>query len=645
MAGIHDLQTLLLRFPKEYLFFAEPRPLKEVNIGEKNLVRAKVLTLRTSYVNRRAFTVARLRDTSGEMEAVWFNQPYLQKQMEPGAEGFFYGYALKNRSGGVRLVSPMRFSTEEKGILPLYAPLDAVPQKTYRQLVAQALEKAQIEEMLPDFILEQYRLPGALEVYKNIHFPPNRQALEKALARITMEDLLLFQLAALSRRESRRGGCAMQASLPVVQPFLDVLGFPLTGAQERVLREIFADMESDIPMARMVQGDVGCGKTALAFAAAFAAVQNGYQAAMMAPTEVLAGQHYAQAQALLEPLGVKCALLTGSTRGRERTAILRGLASGEIQFAIGTHALLSEGVDFFRLGLAVTDEQHRFGVRQRTRLEQKGTAPHVLVLSATPIPRSLALVMYADLALSVVDELPPGRKPVETRLVPEGKRQDMLRFLQAQIKKGQQVYVICPLIEETGELDAADAEQTFRELQQSLEGGRVELLHGRMSGQRKDEILSAFARGEVDVLVSTTVIEVGVNVPNATIMVIENAERFGLAQLHQLRGRVGRGTEQSWCFLMGERSERLRFLCATHDGFAVARKDLELRGPGEFLGTRQHGALDKTLLALAGDAHLLQDVRKMAQQVLIGRDEPQNERLIRYADGYMQAKGYEFSLN
>lgn len=644
-AGIADLQGLLLRFPREYLYFEEPRPLRGVALGEKNLVRAKLLRLRTGYAKGRAVTTAQLRDESGELEAVWFNQPYLQKQMEPGEEGFFYGYALKNAAGKVRLSNPLRFAPTESGILPLYAPLEGLPQKTYRSLVRQALELCRVEEILPDFVLRQFRLPTAAESLANVHFPADRAALAAALSRAGLEELLLFQLAALSSQEKETGGQAMAAGKALVQPLLDALGFPLTGAQSRVLGEILADMESDRPMARLVEGDVGCGKTALALAALYVAAQNGFQGALMAPTEVLAAQHYQGAKALLEPLGVRVGLLTGSTRARERRMLLESLENGWVDVLVGTHALISEGVRYHRLGLVVTDEQHRFGVRQRTRLAQKGLSPHVLVMSATPIPRTLALVLYADLSLSVVDELPPGRKPVTTRLVPESKREGLYGFLDAEMGRGRQAYVICPLVEETDELDAADAEQTFRDLQRRLPDRRVALLHGRMAGPQKEAVLQAFAAGQIDALVSTTVIEVGVNVPNATIMVIQNAERFGLAQLHQLRGRVGRGQEQSWCFLLGESSERLRFLCSTTDGFAVAQKDLELRGPGDFLGVRQHGLLDKNLLALAGDVGLLRTARDLATRVLKDPEDPQNARLLDYAKGYMQDKGFVFQPN
>ena len=644
-AGIADLQGLLLRFPREYLYFEEPRPLRSVALGEKNLVRAKLLRLRTGYAKGRAITTAQLRDESGELEAVWFNQPYLQKQLEPGEEGFFYGYALKDAAGKVRLSNPLRFAPTESGILPLYAPLEGLPQKTYRSLVRQALELCRVEEILPDFVLQQFRLPTAAESLANVHFPADRAALAAALSRAGLEELLLFQLAALSSQEKETGGQAMAAGKALVQPFLDALGFPLTGAQSRVLGEILADMESDRPMARLVEGDVGCGKTALALAALYVAAQNGFQGALMAPTEVLAAQHYQGAKALLEPLGVRVGLLTGSTKARERRMLLESLENGWVDVLVGTHALISEGVRYHRLGLVVTDEQHRFGVRQRTRLAQKGLSPHVLVMSATPIPRTLALVLYADLSLSVVDELPPGRKPVTTRLVPESKREGLYGFLDAEMGRGRQVYVICPLVEETDELDAANAEQTFRDLQRRLPDRRVALLHGRMAGPQKEAVLQAFAAGQIDALVSTTVIEVGVNVPNATIMVIQNAERFGLAQLHQLRGRVGRGQEQSWCFLLGESSERLRFLCSTTDGFAVAQKDLELRGPGDFLGVRQHGLLDKNLLALAGDVGLLRTARDLATRVLKDPEDPQNARLLDYAKGYMQDKGFVFQPN
>ena len=372
-----------------------------------------------------------------------------------------------------------------------------------------------------------------------------------------------------------------------------------------------------LAMARMVQGDVGSGKTAIAFAAIALAHAGGWQSALMAPTEVLARQHYEGAKQLLEPLGVRVGLLVGSLTPKQHRLAHEAIAAGEWDLAIGTHALITEGVEYQKLGLVVTDEQHRFGVRQRTLLSEKGDAPNVLVMSATPIPRTLSLILYGDLDISVVDELPPGRTPVQTRIVPEAKREGLYGFLREEVQRGRQVYVVCPLVEESEAIEALPAEAVYEDLRtKRLPELRIELVHGRMKPADKDAALERFRRGEADVLVSTTVIEVGVNVPNATVMVIENAERVGLAQLHQLRGRVGRGAHESWCFLMAEPNPRLRFLCATADGFRVAQKDMELRGPGELFGTRQSGTLAAGIGTLAGDTELLKRTHDEARALM-----------------------------
>ena len=417
-----------------------------------------------------------------------------------------------------------------------------------------------------------------------------------------------------------------------IEKFWNSLSFAPTGAQRRVLSEVAADMRSERAMARMVQGDVGSGKTAIAFAAISLAHAGGYQAAMMAPTEVLARQHYEGAKRILEPMGCQVGLLTGSLTAKQHRLAHEAIREGEWDVIIGTHALITEGVEYKNLGLVITDEQHRFGVRQRTLLSQKGDAPNVLVMSATPIPRTLSLILYGDLDISIVDELPPGRTPVATRIVPESRREGLYGFLREEIAKGRQAYFVCPLVEESEAVDALPAEAVYEDLRtKRLPDLRIELVHGRMKAHDKDEVLERFRRGEVDVLVSTTVIEVGVNVPNATVMVIENAERFGLAQLHQLRGRVGRGAHESWCFLMAEPNPRLRFLTSTNDGFKIAQKDMELRGPGELFGTRQSGMLSAGIDMLAADTELLKITHDEIHNLLRHPDDAQTQAVLRLA--------------
>ena len=567
--------------------------------------------------------MAKVFDQTGEVACVWFQQPYRARQLEVGAVQLFCGLVTRYR-GVAEVVSPRVLPADTHGIEPVYAPIRDIPPKTYAGLVRQVLDAGlPLEDDLPAAIRQRFSLLPQAQALRSIHFPESREDLERAMRAFSFRDLLFFALAVRRKRLGPGMGFAMKANLAVVQPFLDSLPYALTGAQERVLRQALSDMESDAPMARLVEGDVGCGKTVIALALLYCAFENGFQGALMAPTEVLAHQHAEEARKLLGPLGVRVALLTGSLRAAQKRETLRAIEAGEADLVVGTHALIMGGVQYRRLGLVVTDEQHRFGVRQRLALEHKGQAPHVLVMSATPIPRTMALVLYGEMDVSVVDELPPGRKPVATRIVPERKREGLYGFLRATVEAGQQIYVVCPLVEESEAVDAASAERTAKDLAAALPGAKVELLHGRMKGAEKEAILDRFAAGETQVLVSTTVIEVGVNVPNATVMVVEDAERFGLAQLHQLRGRVGRGEKASWCFLMADRpTARLRALTETNDGFVIAKKDLELRGPGELLGTRQSGMADERTLALFSDVSLLPEIQALADEVYAAPEEP-----------------------
>ena len=542
--------------------------------------------------------------------------------MVAGRPVALYGKPERER-GALVLMNPTMETRE--GIAPVYKAVSQVPAKVFAGLIAQAVRRldGSWPEDLPTAVREARALPGKNEAVREAHLPTDWPSLKAARRRLAFEELFFYQIAlALLRADVRRG-----VSIPVdgaqADAFWTHLPFSPTRAQMRVLREIACDLAGKHAMARLVQGDVGCGKTAVAFGAMWLAVDRGWQCAMMAPTEILARQHYESAQALLAPLGIRCGLLLGSMGQKAHREAHAAMREGAWQIAFGTHALLSPGVEFARLGLVVVDEQHRFGVRQRSQLAEKGDAPNVLVMSATPIPRTLSLILYGDLDVSVIDELPPGRKPVSTRIVPESKRADMYGFCAGKRRRGRQIYGVygemeycVPLIEESEAVDAKPAEEIYEFLRtQALSDLRVELVHGRMRPADKDAVIAAFARGEVDVLVSTTVIEVGVNVPNASVMVIENAERFGLAQLHQLRGRVGRGGGQAWCFLMAEPNERLRTLTQTNDGFLVAQKDMELRGPGEILGTRQSGAIFEGAeidLALLAEAH--DDARAVLRQ-------------------------------
>lgn len=645
-AGLERAEQLLWRLPESYTDYDDRCEVASLASGRRCAFLARIKSVSTARVRGATRVVAKVFDQTGEVACVWFQQPYRARQLEVGAVQLFCGLVTRYR-GVAEVVSPRVLPADTHGIEPVYAPIRDIPPKTYAGLVRQVLDAGlPLEDDLPAAVRQRFSLLPQAQALRSIHFPESREALERAMRAFSFRDLLFFALAVRRKRLGPGMGFAMKANLAVVQPFLDSLPYALTGAQERVLRQALSDMESDAPMARLVEGDVGCGKTVIALALLYCAFENGFQGALMAPTEVLAHQHAEEARKLLGPLGVRVALLTGSLRAAQKRETLRAIEAGEADLVVGTHALIMGGVQYRRLGLVVTDEQHRFGVRQRLALERKGQAPHVLVMSATPIPRTMALVLYGEMDVSVVDELPPGRKPVATRIVPERKREGLYGFLRATVEAGQQIYVVCPLVEESEAVDAASAERTAKDLAAALPGAKVELLHGRMKGAEKEAILDRFAAGETQVLVSTTVIEVGVNVPNATVMVVEDAERFGLAQLHQLRGRVGRGEKASWCFLMADRpTARLRALTETNDGFVIAKKDLELRGPGELLGTRQSGMADERTLALFSDVSLLPEIQALADEVYAAPEEPAHAALLEAARRAMAARGLEVARN
>ena len=631
-AGIRSVRELVMFLPKEYRDLDDVTALCDLKPGDTAAVRVKVAgeaTLR--YARKLTIVKVYVTDGTETLPVVWFNQPWLKAQMTPGRELLLYGKA-ELRTGCVTLMSPTLEAGE--GLAPVYRSIPGIPAKALRQSVEAALHicEGQWPDELPEALRREYGLCERNFAMRCAHFPDSREALLAARRRIAFEELLLYQVALSLLRHTSREGVAVDFPDDAVERFWSALPFSPTHAQRRVLDEVAADMRSSRAMARLVQGDVGSGKTAIAFAAIALAHAGGWQSALMAPTEVLARQHYEGAKQLLEPLGLRCGLLVGSLTQKQHRLAHEAIASGEWDVAIGTHALITEGVAYRRLGLVVTDEQHRFGVRQRTLLSEKGDAPNVLVMSATPIPRTLSLILYGDLDISIVDELPPGRTPVQTRIVPESKREGLYGFLREEVRKGRQVYFVCPLVEESEAIEAQPAELLYEELRtKKLKDLNIELVHGRMKPADKDAALERFRTGEADVLVSTTVIEVGVNVPNATVMVIENAERFGLAQLHQLRGRVGRGAHESWCFLMAEPNARLKFMCSTSDGFKVAEKDMELRGPGELFGTRQSGALTAGIGALAGDTELLKLTHDAAHDLLRDPDTDDARAVVRLA--------------
>ena len=578
---------------------------------------------------------ARLVDDTGSVAATFFNQSYMKDTLRTGETYVVYG-RVEGPPGRRQMTNPVceradraRFTGR---ILPIYPLTRGISNNLLAGLTLRCVEECagQMEETLPAGLRREHALAAAEFACRNIHFPRDEETLELARRRLIFEELfcLACSMALLRTRRERAEG--VRFSIPPAEEFLALLPFALTAAQRRAMEEVAADAASGAPMNRLVQGDVGSGKTMVAAYGAWLAAKNGGQCALMAPTELLAEQHFRSLAPLLGRAGVRVGLLTGSVKGKARKELYAALAAGEVDLVVGTHALLSEGVVFSDLALAITDEQHRFGVAQRAALAAKaGRTPHVLVMSATPIPRTLALIIYGDLEVSVIDELPPGRTPVETYVVGEDKRQRMYRFVRKLVGQGRQAYLVCPAVEEGEEspgepggegLKAAVpyAEHLKSEVFPDL---RVGLVHGKMKARDKDAAMTAFAAGELDVLVSTTVIEVGVDVPNAALMVVENADRFGLSQLHQLRGRVGRGKHQSYCVLMtsthsAESRERLRVLAKTADGFRIAEEDLKLRGPGDFFGQRQHGLPQLGIADLAADMRVLKEAQQAAQKLL-----------------------------
>jgi len=644
--GIHTVRDLVMFLPRDYRDLSVFTPLNEIRPGGVYSVKVRVAgEVSQRRARKLVITKVYVTDDTETLPVVWYNQPWLKDQLTRGRELMLYG-RCEARGGAIQLSSPT--VEQETGLIPVYRNITGIPAKAVRQSVEAALKvcEGQWPDELPEGIRRRHGLCERNFAMRNAHFPDSRQALEIARRRIAFEELLLYQVALSVSRRSGEKGVQIHFDEKLIDEYWNKLPFPPTNAQRRVLREAAMDMKGENAMARMVQGDVGSGKTAVAFGAIYLAFMGGYQSALMAPTEVLARQHYEGAKTLLEPLGMKVGLLTGSLTAKQHRLAHEAIASGEWDVAIGTHALITEGVEYKKLGLAITDEQHRFGVRQRTQLGKKGDMPNVLVMSATPIPRTLSLILYGDLDISIIDELPPGRKTVRTRIVPEDRRDGMYGFLRSEVRKGRQVYVVCPLVEESEAIDALPAEQVYENLRtRDLSDLRIELVHGRMKAADKDAVLEKFRKGEADVLVSTTVIEVGVNVPNASVMVIENAERFGLAQLHQLRGRVGRGSDEAWCFLMAEANERLKFLSSTTDGFKIAQRDMELRGPGDLFGTRQSGTIVYGVGTMAGDTQLLKTVHDEARALLKDAQSEDAQTVIRLAEAEYVQKFRDAAVN
>ena len=629
--GITDLFSLLSYFPRTYEDRRAYKTIAGLVPGEMSCVCAVVAGEPKLSRIRKGLDLVKLRvvDETGALELTYFNQSYLKTAFRTGDAYVFYGRA-EGAPGRPRMVNPL---FEREGarqitgrIMPIYPLTAGVSQSMLCKAVEQGLSACidELPDILPEDVRFTYQLCHTRFAYENIHFPADDEALAAARRRLAFEELFLLALG-LHLLRSRRVSVAGKVCRPIdLSPFFASLPFSLTGAQRRAIDDIARDLNAARPMNRLIQGDVGSGKTMVAAAAIYMAAKNGLQCALMAPTEILAEQHYRSLAPLLGPLGIPCALLTASTKAKERRALNEALRTGALSLVIGTHALLSPDVQYQNLGLVVTDEQHRFGVDQRAALSAKGENPHLLVMSATPIPRTLALMIYGDLDVSVLNELPPGRQKIDTFAVPSSYHERIYAFLRRLVAEGRQAYIVCPMVAENDELpDERKAVTAYAEMLQKdvFPDLRIAPIHGKMKPKEKDAVMRAFAAHELDVLVSTTVIEVGVDVPNAALMLIENAECFGLSQLHQLRGRVGRGQHKSYCVLVSdnkgeENRARLRVMSSTSDGFVIAEEDLKLRGPGDFFGSRQHGLPSLRVADLSCDLALLHETQQAANALL-----------------------------
>ena len=561
-----------------------------------------------------------------------FNNEYVYYGVHLGETYIFAGKWNRLGSAGNLAMQTYLSPGEAATLRPVYPLTEGLSSRMVQLNVQDAIARALpgLPDPIPDSVRAEYGLIGFRQAVQEIHFPESREQMETARDRLAFEELLRLTLALKFLKGRGREKTKVRVQRPDLKPFVKSLPFPLTGAQKRVIAEILRDMASSYPMNRLLQGDVGSGKTLVAAAVSYAAIQKGYQAALMAPTEILAAQHEKTLRKFLEPMGVKVGLLTGSLSPKQKTAMREAIERGEIQMVAGTHALVQEATAFHRLGLVITDEQHRFGVHQRQMLGEKGDHPHVLVMSATPIPRTLALIVYGDLDISVIDELPAGRQPIETFSVHSDKRERALTYIRAHLDRGEQGYIVCPLIDKSDAVSAAAATAYRDELAEGIfKGYTVGLLHGRMKPDEKEAVMADFAAGKVQLLVATTVVEVGVDVPNATIILIENAERFGLSQLHQLRGRVGRGDKKSTCILLSDNDgednkRRLKVMKETCDGFVIAKEDLKLRGAGDFFGYRQHGMPSLGLADLLEDTALFAKAQAAAAEIL--QDDPELQK-------------------
>ncbi|MGI5958528.1 MAG: ATP-dependent DNA helicase RecG [Massiliimalia sp.] len=626
--GVTTIGSLLRLFPRTYQDYTSTVPIGESPVGQVCCVRGRVYKKQGEQRIRKGLSLFKVfvTDDTGDLTITLFNNPWLFESLNLEQEYCFYGKMqgnlLRREMNSPNVQDPNR----ENGIKPVYPLTEGLTNRMVCGAMEQALELwgDQLEDVFPVWLKEQEKLCHLRYAYENIHFPKDLQALSVARKRFVFEELLILQLGLLLLRGRNRTETGIQIKNRDLAPFYQALPFVLTGAQKRAIEDALHDLSGSVPMNRLVQGDVGSGKTMVACALAYIMAKNGYQTAVMAPTELLAVQHAKTFSGILEPMGIPCALLTGSMTAKEKNKLKQEIAEGVYPVVLGTHALIQDTVSFASLGLVVTDEQHRFGVNQRAKLAQKGKNPHKLVMSATPIPRTLALIIYGDLDVSVIDEMPKGRLPVKTYRIHSDKRLRAFGFIKEHIEKGYQAYIVCPLIqqEESSQNEAQAVEEYAKKLMKTPLGKtRIGVLHGKMKAAEKEQVMKAFSQHELDLLVSTTVVEVGVDVPNAVIMLIENAEHFGLSQLHQLRGRVGRGNVQSHCILVTDSNneqtvQRMKVMTQSSDGFFIAEQDLKARGPGDFFGERQHGLPELKVANMAEDMGVLMHTQQVAKEIL-----------------------------